>query len=157
VTVNGKYSHIESRHVSTHWDQIKADHEEEFPQIHLCHPGTFNMVMTDGAPYTPPDDSEYRRRAKARGRPVKRYEDGNHLSPRAKVIQMNGKTVEAWIYRGGHRDRPVLELVSRCPLAEHLAVHNGDAVTALIVEVSEGTPGMPGPPPATPGKTVKMA
>jgi hypothetical protein len=110
--------------------------------------------MINGTSYAPPDDSQYRRRAMRRGRPVRRYEDGNHLSPRAKVIEMNGKPVEAWIYRGGHRKRPVLELVSDRRLAEYLTLNDGDAVTALIIEVPDGTPGMPGPPPPTPGKTV---
>jgi CTP-dependent riboflavin kinase len=95
--------------------------------------------------------------AMARGRSVKRYEDGNYVSPCARVIEINGKAVEAWIYRGGHRDRPILELVSRNGLAERLSVRDGDAVTILIREVPEGTPGMPGPPPARPGRTEQMA
>jgi hypothetical protein len=154
ITVNGKYCHQESRHVSTHWEQVCADHEDEFPEIRQCSPGTFNVLITDTLAYVPPGEAEYRSRATERGRSVKRYEDGNHLSPRAKMIEINKKPVEAWLYRGGHRSRPVLELVSRCRLVEHFSVRDGDALTLRLIEVPEGTAGMPSRPPSSPGKTI---
>jgi CTP-dependent riboflavin kinase len=154
VTISGKYCPGYG-YVSTKWEQICAEHEEEFPKIRECHPGTFNVVMD--SPYTPPGEAEYRRRARERGQSEGRYGDGNHLSPSAKVIEMNGKTVEAWIYRGGHGDRPLLEVVSSCRLVEQFSLGPGDAVTAGIVEFSEeGGPGMPGPPPPSPGKNVPL-
>ncbi len=117
VTVMGTYSRGYG-YASNHWEQICAEHEEEFPQIRQCHPGTFNVRME--APYKPPGEDEYRRMARERGQTTGRYADGNHLSPRAKVIEINGKPVEAWIYRGGH-DNTSLELLSACQLAHHVS------------------------------------
>jgi hypothetical protein len=80
------------------------------------------------------------------------YGDGNHLSPRAKIVAINGKAVDAWFYRGGHQNLPVLELISEHKLATLLDVGDGGAITATVIEVEEGEVGMPGPPPPTPGK-----
>ena len=110
--------------------------------------------MAGSPEYFPPDDLEYRKRAKKRGEPVKRYEHGNHLSPRARVIEINGQEIAAWIYRGGNPERHILELVSAQRLAEHLSIQNGDKLTVVIMEVEEGTIGMPMPPSNMPGKTV---
>lgn len=154
ITVGGTYSRNATRHVSSHWDQVCADHEEEFPAIRECYPGTFNVVLHAGERYTPPGESAYRDRAKARGRPVGRYEHGNHMSPRARVVEMNGKPVEAWIYRGGHPAGAVIELISFVPLASTVGLQDQDIVTLLIDEVAEGTSGMPACPPQTPGATV---
>ncbi len=155
VIVNGTYCQHGSRHASTHWEQVCADHEEEFPQIRECIPGTFNMVLADDSLYSPPNESKYRCMAQERGRAVNRYEDGNHLSPCSKVIEINNKSVLAWIYRGGHRNARILELVSRDPLAEYLNIKDGAEITAVIAEVPEGSPDMPAPPPPRPGKTVE--
>jgi hypothetical protein len=132
-----------------------AAHEEEFPTIHECHPGTFNIILRAGERYTPPGESAYIDRAKARGRTVGRYEDGNHLSPLARVVEINGKPVEAWIYHGGHNAGAVIELISRVPLAATIGLQDQDIVTLLIDEVVEGSPGMPAPPPQSPGRTVR--
>lgn len=150
VTVSGKYSHKESRHVSTNWRHICADHEEEFPEIHQCHPGTFNVVLSE--PYLPPDETRLRQKSRARGLSVCRYEDGNHVSPYAKVVAINESQVEAWIYRGGHGNRPVLELLSRLKLSEHLHLSNGAPVSLTIEEGRLGRTRMPAFPGDTPGK-----
>jgi hypothetical protein len=77
--VSGRYSHHESRHVSSHWEEICAKHEEEFSEIRQCYPGTFNVVLSEQ--YLPPNEAVLRQKAKARGLSVGRYVDGNHLSP----------------------------------------------------------------------------
>jgi hypothetical protein len=150
--VCGTYVHYESRHVSSRWAQICADHEEEFPEIRQCFPGTFNIALSEQ--YLPPNEAVLRKQAKMRGQSVGRYVDGNHVSPHAKVVEINGKPVEAWIYRGGHLSRPVLELLSRLNLAEHLQLADGAVVNLSIFEYPDGIAGMPGPPPETPGKLV---
>ena len=152
VTLTGTYSHRESRHVSSNWAQICADHEEEFPEIRACHPGTFNVVLANS--YRPPDDDALRQKARARGLSVRRYVDGNHVSPTAKVVEINGKPVDAWIYRGGHGGRPVVELLSRLALADYLRLSDGSSVSLIIVEHPESQEGMPGMPPTSPGRSV---
>jgi CTP-dependent riboflavin kinase len=151
IRITGTYS-SGTQHSSSHWAQVCADHEDEFPLICECAEGTFNVCMT-GDVYVPPNDEDYRLLAKERGRTVGRYEDGNHLSPRAKVVQINGKHVEAWIYRGGH-NKSVLELVSRKKLVELLNLTDGEQITVVVMEISEEKPDMPKPPPKLPGKTV---
>ena len=151
VTLKGRYRAHHSGFASANWKQICTDHEEEFPQIRDCHPGTFNILITGEARYLPPNEHQYRHMAKARGLSVRRYVDSNHVSPCAKVIEINGNAVEAWLYRGGHGDQPTLELLSRKPLADTLCVQDGDELTVRIVEVTEATPGMPQPPPTEPG------
>jgi hypothetical protein len=144
--LKGKYLGRRHGYVSEHWGQICAEHEEEFPQVRSCHPGTFNVVLD--AAYAPPSEAEYRSRARDSGGTTGRYRDGNYLSPRAKVTAINGKQVEAWLYRGGHASE-WLELLSADPLAQRLSLRNGDAVTIEITEFTEeGGPSMPGPPAA---------
>jgi len=153
--INATYWATASGHVTKFWEQICADHEEEFPKIHQCEPGTFNVLVSDQPPYLPPDDEKYRAMARERGRRSNWYADGNHISPRAKVVAINNKEVEAWIYRGGHTDKPVLELLSPVKLSEKALLRHGDAVALLIDEPSEGSPGMPCPPPAKPGRRLE--
>lgn len=154
ITVKGIYR-SGTGHASTNWNQVCADHEEEFPLIRECVAGTFNIAMAKTSEYIPPDDSIYRTRAKKRGESVKRYEHGNHLAPCAKVVEINGQKVEAWLYRGGNPAPYTLELISRQRLAEHLNIQNGDELTVVIKEVEEGAIDMPKSPPNTPGKTIE--
>lgn len=154
IMIKGRY-HRGTKHTSTNWNQICADHEEEFPLIRECVSGTFNISMTGEQEYIPPNDSEYRTKAKKRGESVKRYEHGNHLASRAKVIEINGQKVEAWIYRGGNPEPSILELISRQRLAEYLNIQPEDELTVLIKEVEEGATDMPQSPPNTPGKTIE--
>ena len=51
ITVKGVYQQDSTKHVSTHWPQVCADHEEEFPLIHKCVEGTFNISMTKSSEY----------------------------------------------------------------------------------------------------------
>jgi hypothetical protein len=88
VTVSGIYCNRASRHVSSTWPLICAEHEEEFPEIHSCYRGTFNITLTEA--YSPPNEFVLRQKAKERGRSVNRYVDGNHVSPYAKVVDING-------------------------------------------------------------------
>ena len=145
-----------TRHAGDHWEQVSADHAEEFPTIRECVPGTFNVRMASSPTYEPPDDARYRCQARMRGRSVGRYQDGNHISPRARVVAINGTQLEAWLYRGGNAPA-ILELVSRHWLAEALRVKDGAKVTVEIEELPEGAAGMPAPPPSRPGGTVGTA
>ena len=157
ISVNGTYIERASRHASEHWSQLCGDHDQEFPKIHACFPGTFNVLLNPDSLYDPPCDAAYRERAQARGRAVGRYEDGNHLSPQAKIVAINGIPVEAWIYRGGHRTIPILELISCIRLANSLGLKDGDPVSLSILEITESTADMPAPPPAEPGRAVDEA
>jgi hypothetical protein len=152
VTVTGRYFRGFSW-ASSHWDDICAEHCEEFPRIAACYPGTLNLILPDDAGYVPPGEALYRKMAKKRGKGVNTYEDGNYLSPLAKVVELNGVAVEAWIYRGGHPEN-VLEMLALYPLVMRLALRPGDRVTARIVEFSvEGSAGMPSAPPSQPGRS----
>jgi hypothetical protein len=62
------------------------------------------------------------------------------------VIEINGKSLTAWLYRGGHPDT-FLELVSTVKLSEHLGVRHGDALSIVIEQSPEGSADMPTPPP----------
>jgi hypothetical protein len=136
------------------WADVCAANEKEFSRIRKCHPGTFNVELADDKMYKPPGDDEYN--AAARKRPGAR--DGNHISPRAKVVAMNGTPVDAWIYRGELRGRGdnIIELLAERPLLD-LTVAPDRTVVLEIEEFGEGEPGMPLPPggsstamPATP-------
>ncbi len=128
--VNLKGKHVSGNGwVSKKWTQICEDHQEQFPAINTCVSGSFNIQILDGS-YVPPGDELYRR-----------VSSGNYISPRAKVIKINDKEVEAWIYCGGHPGG-TLELLS----ADRLCVKLEDSLEALdilIQEVPEGTEGMP--------------
>ena len=154
IRFHGVYIKDATKSVSQHWDQICADFEMEFPQIRECCPGTFNIEIKEPLNYVLPDEEVYREMAKARGLLVGRYEDGNHLSPRVKVIQMNSECIEAWIYRGGHRHRPIIELIAKRKLADCLGDKDHSQIDLWVMEVPAGTPGMPAPPPIMPGKTI---
>lgn len=117
---------------STHWEQICADHQMQFPRIGQCYPGTLNITLDDGSAYAPPEEDKYR--------------PTNYISPRAKVIEINGIALDAWIYRGGHGNE-VLELISAGKLSEQISLRIGDPVVIKIVEFSEeGEGDMPKPP-----------
>ena len=145
VLLEGTYKAHHSGHASTTWPVICSEHTQEFPRIERCVPGTFNVEL-DGE-YRPPEDQRWRKSEKKRGAPIGRYIDGNHLSPTARIIKMNGRTCEAWIYRGGHPNT-FLELISEANLSELLKLKHGDRVILTVEEMSEGTCGMPLPPPA---------
>jgi hypothetical protein len=150
VTLFGHYQ-LGTRHVSAHWNQVCLDHRDEFSSIGRCAKGTFNVLLD--APYVPPGEEQYRQKARERGKTTEgRYRDGNHISPRVRVVEVNGHRVQAWIYRGGHGDQPVIELISEKELAPFLQVKKGDRLIVVLEEVPEGTPGMPKAPPLTPGK-----
>jgi hypothetical protein len=151
VEIKGRYVVRPNADTAAHWRQICNEHSEEFSRISTCHPGTFNLILTQPKEYAPPGDLQYRIKAKERGKAVGRYVYGNHLSPRARVIQINGKDVEAWIYRGGHPDS-VLELISPDHLAAKLGVKSGDALSLVILEYAlDGMTGIPVLPPRRPG------
>lgn len=154
-TINGSYRADNTKKVSTDWEQICADHEEEFPMIYKCTEGTFNIITDTDENYEPPDDAQYRVQAKKRGSSVKRYEHGNHISPRAKVTAINGIPVEAWIYRGGNPEPHTLELLSCEKLADVLNVKNEDKLKIVIMEVDDGACWLPKSPSSTPGRTIR--
>jgi hypothetical protein len=115
-----------------------------------CAKGTFNVELV--VAYVPPDEAKYRLMACKRGTSVGRYQDGNHISPRSRVVSINDQPVTAWIYRGGHRAKPILELLSKKELAPFLGAKPGDELRLEIEEVAEGSLDMPKAPPANPGK-----
>jgi hypothetical protein len=135
------HGHYRSGHgtVSTTWDCLSAGHIHEFPQIETCDRGTFNVEV----PYTPPNDEKYRKMAKELQLP---RDDGNHISPCARITHINGHAITCRIYRGGHGGENILELLSECRLAGHLGLKPGDGVTITIEEVDEGTENMPSAP-----------
>ena len=160
VRINGSYIGLSGRQTTGHgsgysssnWEQICADHEMEFPCIRQCFPGTLNVELPEI--YEPPEQERYKRMAKERGANQQPpwYINGNHVSPRAKVIEINGKAFEAWIYCGGHHRKPVLELISKSKIAQELSLKDHDQVMLLVAEVAEGSCGMPAPPLCFPGK-----
>ena len=153
VIVRGKKTRG-TRSSTRNWSQICADHVEEFPLIQEMECGTFNVALEVGCNYRPPDDTKYEQMARNRGCSVDRYGDGNHISPRAKVIEINEQSFEAWIYRG-HNQARVLELIAYKRISETFNISDGDIVLLKIEHFPEGTPGMPDPPPNLPGKTLK--
>lgn len=136
IVLNG---HYRSGHgtVSTIWDSLSDGHIHEFPKINSCASGTFNVEV----PYTPPNDEKYRKMAKELHR-----DDGNHISPCARITHINGHAVTCWIYRGGHVGENLLELLSEHRLAGHLSLNPGDRVEITIEEMEEGTENMPSAP-----------
>lgn len=136
TTLKGYYCKGD-RTVSTCWDSLSGGHAHEFPQIKLCVKGTFNVKVS----YTPPNDEKYRKMAKQLNR-----EDGNHISPCAKITQINNQPINCWIYRGGHVNEDILELLSEKKLSEYLNLKLGDDVAITIEEVEEGTVNMPSAP-----------
>lgn len=133
------HGHYRSGHgtVSTLWDSLSAGHVHEFPQIEACVRGTFNVEV----PYTPPNDEKYRRMAKELYR-----DDGNHISPCARITHINDRAITCWIYRGGHGGENILELLSEHRLSDRLNLKSGNSVTITIEEVDEGTENMPSAP-----------
>lgn len=147
-TLNGKYvSHIErcrgaDGSVAKNWDKIVAGHKDEFPSIERCFPGTFNVWITEPENYMPPYEDRYRSlSAIFWGRP-----EGHHISPVIKILKINDEDVECWVYRGGHRGQPVLELLSEDNLLEKLRIEPDALVVLELIVVPEGTPGMPALP-----------
>jgi hypothetical protein len=128
--------------VANEWERICKQHQAEFPCIRTLHPGTFNLLLTER--YDPPDDNRYREMAKKRG--LQYLIDGNHIAPCARVIEIDGHRVQCWIYRGGHGNEPVLELLSHYPLGRALEISENQNVKIIIEEVCEGSFGMPGLP-----------
>ena len=124
---------------------IFAEHAEEFPAIWQCVPGTFNVTLRNPPHYKPPRDDEWKARARRRGDGTGKYRDGNHVSPLAKVVKINGESLTAWIYRGGHQD--CLELLACERISDRLSLRYGMTVTLLIQEFADLQPDMPQPPP----------
>ncbi|MBN6742049.1 hypothetical protein JKG47_16205 [Acidithiobacillus sp. MC6.1] len=154
IELIGKYaSHEANNHgadgtVNKIWKSIVGAHKGEFPTIAECEPGTFNVLITNPDNYSPPDEKKYRcLSAIYWGRP-----HGHHISPVAKVTRINGVETEFWIYRGGHEDKPVLELLSKIRLASTLGIQPGQAITLIMEILPEGSPGMPEVPGASPDR-----
>jgi hypothetical protein len=117
--------------VSSNWNAICEDHESELPGIRKLKPGSFNLKLIEPTRYTPPGDLGFKEAAMRSGRSLRSGKDiGQHISLRAKVIEMNGIAVEAWIYRGGLSESS-LELLSQ-PLQALLGVVAGATITAVV-------------------------
>lgn len=125
--VNGRGS------VSANWENICADHVSELPKIRDLKPGSFNLKLVTPLSYSPPGDINYKELARRSGRQFRSGTDGGqHIAPRAKVIEIKGKAVEAWIYRGGLSDCS-LELLSQ-PLQPLLGVAAGEIFDVVMIE-----------------------
>lgn len=118
-------------HVASHWATICDHHEGELTGIRGFTPGSFNLKLRDPRTYAPPRDRELKEEARKRGQC-----GGNHISQFAKVRELNGKPVEAWLYRGGHPNDS-LELLSRIRLRDFLGVADGAEVIVIIEEYEQ--------------------
>lgn len=120
------------------WARICKEHQEEFPHIQNCIPGSFNIRIIDPCSgYIPPDEQIYL--------DLKQDNEGKphpYISPRTRVVSINDRCVLCWIYRGGH-GKSILELLSCLELKALLKLSPGASVSVKIEVVDEGTPGMP--------------
>ena len=128
ITLLCSYREHATVHVSSNWTTICQHHETELPDIRVFEPGSFNLTLRKPLTYVPPCDREFKAAARGRGQ-----DGGNHISPLAKVICLNGNSVEAWLYRGGHPNNS-LELFSKIRLKEFLRVSAGAEVIVIIEE-----------------------
>ena len=132
------------------WEQICEKHEEEFPEIRRCAPGTFNVRVTSPAGWHLPLDDQFRALAKRRGHgPKYRYYDGNYVSPLVLAVNINGRQVEAWFYAGSqnHRREGIVELISKDKIVKLLGLVHMDPVQLVVTEFWIPCGGMPAPPP----------
>ena len=121
------------------WRSICEAHSIEFPKIACCTPGTFNVLITEPHNYEPPGEEKYRSIARENmGR-----SGGHHISPVAKIVSINGKSVECWIYRGGHVGEHILELLAVSRLAVVLGINPNDDLILELEEFPECSPEMP--------------
>lgn len=121
------------------WKSMVDAHQVEFPPITECVPGTFNVWITDPRNYVPPNETKYRELSRVHwNRP-----EGHHISPVAKITRINDVDIECWIYRGGHNDKPIIELLARIPLAANLNIKPNQPITLQLTILPEGSPGMP--------------
>lgn len=137
-------------HTEKQWDQICGDHEEEFPQIRQCSPGTMNIAVKQPPGWYLPMDTELRNLAGRRGRgDCRRYKDGNYISPLAFVARINDVQLPCWFYAGSrrHKRKGIVELVSRMKIAKRIGVRQGDEVRLIVVELWTPHGGLPNPPP----------
>ena len=118
-------------HVGRNWVTICSHHENELPEIRQFEQGSFNLKLRDPQSYEPPKEREYKAEARLRGQ-----HDGNHISQLAKVVELNGKAVEARFYRGGHPNNTI-ELLSKVRLKELLDIRHGAEVIVVVVENEE--------------------
>jgi len=94
-----------------------------FPRIRRMAVGTFNIRLSSPCRYEPSDIPALR---EANG-------DQSCISQAARVVEINGRPIEAWIYDGGWPDDTV-ELLSEVRLAETLAIVPGDRVVLVVHE-----------------------
>jgi len=118
------------------WPSLSEGHAKEFPEIRTCCHGTFNVKLNNLPQNMPPDEEKYR--SLTQGKP--------YISPRIRVVRINGKDVVAWLYRGGHEGKPIWELLAKEKLKEFLGVQYGDHITLTVEVCEEGSEGMPKPP-----------
>ena len=128
ITLRCEYREHATRHVSSNWATICDHHDGELPAIREFAPGSFNLTLLDPRKYVPPRDRELKDESRRRGQ-----SGGNHISKFAKIVALDGKPVEAWIYRGGHPDNSI-ELLSKVRLRDFLGASNGVIVLVTIEE-----------------------
>lgn len=98
-----------------------------FPRIHQMAVGTFNVRLIRPARYEP---SDIRALREANG-------DQSCISQAARVVEVNGRSIEAWIYDGGWPDDTV-ELLSEVGLAEAFGASPCDKVVVVVHERVSG-------------------
>jgi CTP-dependent riboflavin kinase len=128
IKLKCQYREHATGHVGSNWGTICDHHEDELPGIRGFTPGSFNLTLREPRTYVPPRDREFKEKARRKGQ-----SGGNPISPLARVIELNGKPVEARLYRGGHPDDS-LELLSPIRLRDFLGVTDGTEVAVIIEE-----------------------
>lgn len=122
---------ISTGHAAENWNILCMHHEPEYAEIRKCMPGTFNLKLKDPAMYTPPADSELKKWAKSKA--DFRQSDGNYVSPYARVVNIQGHSLEARIYRGGKGDDH-LELLSKVRIRDLKGIADSNELIVCIEE-----------------------
>ncbi len=114
------------RSASENWDDdIVANQKDDLPTIEEMCRGTFNIRLIEPAEYTPADIPQIRAR-----------KGGSCISRLAKVTQINGSPIEAFIYDGGWPPNTI-ELIARVNISQTLGLSLEDSVTVVIQEDTE--------------------
>ncbi len=108
---------------SGNWkEDIIAKQESDFPLIHEMFPGTLNIRLEEPEEYVPSDIPRLRE-----------IKNQSCVSKVAKIVSINERPIEAYIYNGGWPSN-TLELLSRECLTEYLGIAIGDPVKITIQE-----------------------
>lgn len=143
------------------WERMVCAHEDELSEIHEFEPGTLNVDLVIPEEWHPPRDEELRLAARRKGVQLgdqyKKGADflkcGNYVHPDLIVIEINGKSLEGFIYYAGSPhsfdangeprqiQRRRLEILSKENLRERLGLtdvtHKTDVEVMIRVRSTE--------------------